>query len=121
MARVTVEDCLDKLDNQFKVVQVAAHRARQLELGMPAKVEDDGDKSTVIALREIAEGLVTEDVLNESLNEFNDLDSELSHLLRADEPGPTIDDSLADGEQDEAPPAVGDDLQNSATQQPSEG
>ncbi len=117
MARVTVEDCLEKLGNQFKVVQVAGHRARQLEIGMPAKVEENGDKSTVIALREIAEGLVTEEVLDEPINEFEDLDSELSHLLRADEPGATIDDALPD---DEASLEAGDDPQDGATRQPSE-
>ena len=122
MARVTVEDCLDKLGNQFKVVQVAGHRARQLEIGMPAKVAENDDKSTVIALREIAEGLITEEVLDEPINEVSELDSELSQLLRADErPGPTIDDSPPDDEDDdEAAPAPGGDLQDGVTPQPSE-
>ena len=102
MARITVEDCLEKLGNQFEVVQVAAHRARQLEIGMPAKVPEDGDRSTVIALREIAEGFITKEVLDEPINEFKDADSELSHLLRAGEPGPTIGDPLPDDETDEA-------------------
>ena len=101
MARITVEDCLEKLGNQFEVVQVAAHRARQLEIGMPAKVPEDGDRSTVIALREIAEGLITKEVLDEPINEFKDADSELSHLLRAGEPGPTIGDPLPDDETDD--------------------
>ncbi len=90
MARVTVEDCLDKLGNHFKVVQVAGHRARQLEIGSAPKVEPDGDKSTVIALREIAGGLITEEVLDEPVIDSADLDSELSQLFTKVEPGPMM-------------------------------
>lgn len=57
MARVTVEDCLEKVENRFALVLLAAERAHQLEMGLsdPA-VPEDNDKPTVIALREIAEG-----------------------------------------------------------------
>lgn len=65
MARITVEDCLEKVDNRFQLVLVATKRARQLTLGTAPLVEDDGDKPTVIALREIAAGLVTEELLDE--------------------------------------------------------
>ncbi len=58
MARVTVEDCLKMVDNRFALVLLAAKRARQVEMGSPPLVDDMGDKPTVIALREIAEGLI---------------------------------------------------------------
>lgn len=60
MARVTVEDCLDNVDNRFELVMVASKRARQLTIGgKDPKVAWENDKPTVVALREIAEGLVT--------------------------------------------------------------
>lgn len=65
MARITVEDCLDNVDNRFQLVLVATRRARQLALGSEPLVETENDKPTVLALREIADGLVTRDILNE--------------------------------------------------------
>ena len=59
MARLTVEDCLDHVDNRFELVLVAAKRARQLSMGAEPLVELENDKPTVLALREIAEGLVS--------------------------------------------------------------
>ena len=71
MARITVEDCLDHVDNRFSLVMVAAKRARQLSVyGKPPMVEVDGDKPTVIALREIAEGLVTQQYLDTVEHDF---------------------------------------------------
>jgi len=55
MARVTVEDCIDKIPNRFELLLIAAHRARMLGSGALATVEPDNDKNPVIALREIAE------------------------------------------------------------------
>lgn len=55
MARVTVEDCVDKVPNRFELVMLAAHRAREIQSGSPATVERDNDKNPVVALREIAE------------------------------------------------------------------
>jgi len=66
MARVTVEDCLDNVDNRFQLVLVATKRARQIANGSEAMVSLDKDKPTVIALREIAEGFVTRDILDEA-------------------------------------------------------
>lgn len=64
MARITVEDCLDKVDNRFQLVMMAAQRARQLQNGVKSPlVSEDNDKPTVIALREIAEGLVDRSIL----------------------------------------------------------
>ncbi len=66
MARVTVEDCLDNLDNRFELVMVASRRARQLAVGgKDAQVEWENDKPTVVALREIAEGFVDRTILDE--------------------------------------------------------
>lgn len=65
MARITVEDCLDNVDNRFQLVLVATRRARQLSLGADPLVEIENDKPTVVALREIADGLVTRDILDE--------------------------------------------------------
>lgn len=66
MARVTVEDCLDKIPNQFDLTLVAAKRARQLARGAEAKLPWGNHKSTVLSLREIAEGHTTRAVLDEA-------------------------------------------------------
>jgi DNA-directed RNA polymerase subunit omega len=66
MARVTVEDCVDKVPNRFELVMLAAHRARALASGSPLTVDRDNDKNPVVALREIAEETLTADQLRES-------------------------------------------------------
>lgn len=60
MARITVEDCLENVDNRFELVLLAARRARQISKGADALVPEDNDKPTVIALREIADNLITD-------------------------------------------------------------
>ena len=67
MARVTVEDCVDKVPNRFDLVMLAAHRAKELATGAPLTVDRDNDKNPVVALREIAEETLTPDDLEESL------------------------------------------------------
>lgn len=69
MARVTVEDCLNNVDNRFQLVLVATKRARQISLGAEPFLEEENDKPTVLALREIAEGLVTRDILDDAIEE----------------------------------------------------
>lgn len=69
MARVTVEDCLGKVDNRFQLVLVATKRARQLAKGAQPFVEWENDKPTVVALREIAEDFVTPGILDETSEE----------------------------------------------------
>jgi len=65
MARITVEDCLDHVDNRFELVMVATRRARQMRrFGVEPMLPEENDKPTVIALREIAAGLVSEEVLD---------------------------------------------------------
>lgn len=66
MARVTVEDCVDKVPNRFELVMLAAHRARSLAAGVPLTIERDNDKNPVVALREIADETLTADQLRES-------------------------------------------------------
>lgn len=106
MARITVEDCLDKIDNRFKLIMVASKRARQIASGSEPLVGWENDKPTVVALREVADGLITEEYLNEvpaasseelfneELEEANDaataalhaeIGQELSQLLEASE------------------------------------
>lgn len=65
MARVTVSDCLDHIDNRFQLVLVAAKRTRQLMDGAESTLEWENDKPTVMALREIAEGLIDEGILDQ--------------------------------------------------------
>ena len=64
MARLTVEDCLENVENRFELVRIASKRARQLAMGADALVSIDNDKPTVLALREIAENLVNDEMLN---------------------------------------------------------
>ena len=63
MARVTVEDCIDIEPNRFNLIVMAAQRARQIANGADALIDEETDKPTVIALREIAEGLITPELL----------------------------------------------------------
>ena len=66
MARVTVEDSLAQVNNRFDLVLIASKRARNISMGAEPLLSDDNDKPTVIALREIAEGLVGEEILKEA-------------------------------------------------------
>ncbi|HEY6917749.1 MAG TPA: DNA-directed RNA polymerase subunit omega [Tabrizicola sp.] len=69
MARVTVEDCVDKVPNRFELVMLAAHRAREIASGSPATVDRDNDKNPVVALREIADETQQAEVLRERMIE----------------------------------------------------
>lgn len=73
MARITVEDCADTIPNMFQLVLVAAKRARQLANGAEPMVEWENDKPTVVALREVAEGYITESILEERDQPVEDL------------------------------------------------
>ena len=66
MARITVEDCLDKINSQYDLVMLAKERTTQLDAGDPALVPEDNDKNTVIALREIGEGKISIKALEDS-------------------------------------------------------
>jgi DNA-directed RNA polymerase subunit omega len=67
MARVTVEDCVDKVDNRFELVLLASHRARLISSGAPLTIDRDRDKNPVVALREIADETIAPDDLKEQL------------------------------------------------------
>jgi DNA-directed RNA polymerase subunit omega len=82
MARVTVEDCIDKVDNRFELVLLASHRARMISSGSPIRVDRDNDKNPVVALREIAD----EEVIPEDLKE--ELIHSLQKFVEVDEPEP---------------------------------
>lgn len=75
MARLTVEDCLDHVDNRFELVLVAAKRARQLSMGAEPLVELENDKPTVLALREIAENKINKSVLEEEVIPQDDIEA----------------------------------------------
>ena len=83
MARITVEDCLDKVDNRFEVVMVSSKRARQIQIeGKDPMVSVDNDKPTVIALREIADGLVTNEILVEKPSvELEEVEEEMAEAV----------------------------------------
>jgi len=92
MARITVEDCLEQVENRFHLVRVASKRARQLMNGKEPTLNWDNDKATVVALREIAAGNITEDMLieklivneDEGIFDQSEIDEEIGILLNTD-------------------------------------
>jgi len=97
VARITVEDCLQRIDNMFDLVLVAAKRARRLANGAEPLVELENDKPTVIALREIADGLVDRDILDDTdIPESDLLTSEEAEQFLAGAPMNLADDPTAD-------------------------
>jgi len=77
MARITVEDCLNYVDNRFELVMVGSKRARQIAVdGRPPLIDVENDKPTVIALREIEQGLINSDVLKEIDRDYEIVESE---------------------------------------------
>jgi len=80
MARVTVEDCIDKMENRFELVLVAAHRARTIAKGSPITVESENDKNPVVALREIAARTISPGDMREGLIHS------IQHNVEIDEP-----------------------------------
>jgi len=78
MARITVEDCLANVDNRFQLVLIASKRARQIALGAEPRLPLENDKPTVVALREIADGMTDVSVLDEVISEENDAESQIS-------------------------------------------
>ncbi len=100
MARVTVEDCVDKVPNRFELVMLAAHRAREISAGGPITVNRDNDKNPVVSLREIAEETQQADDLRERMIEANQTQIEvdepeedsMSLLMGAEQDKPVEDD-----------------------------
>lgn len=93
MARVTVEDCIDKVDNRFELVLLAGHRARMISSGSPITIDRDNDKNPVVALREIADETVSPEDLKE------DLIHSLQKYTEVDEPEPETVPMIASSEQ----------------------
>lgn len=87
MARVTVEDCLEHVDNRFDLVLLATKRARQLVNGVDPLVPWENDKPTVVALREIAEGLVDDEVVNPKVVEADMASIEESFMAETEAQG----------------------------------
>ena len=85
MARVTVEDCVDKVSNRFELVLLAAHRARSISSGAPISIDRDNDKNPVVALREIAEETIELGKIEQDL---------VKSLSRAPEPEPADEEVL---------------------------
>ena len=83
MARLTVEDCLEHVDNRFELVLVASRRARQIAMGADPLVPLDNDKPTVLALREIAENLINSDTVEEEVTLQDDLEALIEGELQA--------------------------------------
>ncbi len=100
MARVTVEDCIDKIENRFDLVLLAAHRARNISSGQPILVDRDRDKNPVVALREIAESALAPEDLSE------DFIHSLQRHVEVDEPETEAAPALM--------PAVGGDIEGEA-------
>ena len=105
MARVTVEDCIEKIPNRFDLVLAAAQRARQISTGNPLTIDRDNDKNPVVALREIADETIDPDKLRDDIvnglqkltnNEF--VENEEDEILEDNrlEDNYTIDDELSE-------------------------
>ncbi len=94
MARVTVEDCIEKIENRFDLVLMAAHRARMISAGSSITIDRDNDKNPVVALREIGDGAISPEDLRE------DLIHSLQKYVEVDEPeanaAPLLDAGDAD-------------------------
>ena len=103
MARVTVEDCIDKVPNRFDLVMLAAHRAREISSGSEITVDRDNDKNPVVSLREIADETQTADELRERLIESNQTQIEVDEpeedamaLLMGAEADKPVEDDLSE-------------------------
>ena len=102
MARVTVEDCIDKVENRFELVLLASHRARMISSGQQITIDRDNDKNTVVALREIAdETLAPEDLkedLIHSLQKHVEVDEPEAEVVPALTPAAASDVGGVDGD-----------------------
>jgi len=99
MARVTVEDCVDKVENRFELVLLASHRARMISSGAPLTVVRDNDKNPVVALREIADQTIAPEDLKE------DLIHSLQKYVEVDEPEAEPVPMLAPTDAEAPPPS----------------
>ena len=103
MARVTVEDCVDKVPNRFELVMLASHRAREIATGSPLTVDRDNDKNPVVSLREIADETQSAEELRERMIQANQTQIEVDEpeedamaLLMGAESDKPVDDDLSE-------------------------
>ncbi|MBT3198174.1 MAG: DNA-directed RNA polymerase subunit omega [Gammaproteobacteria bacterium] len=102
MARITVEDCLDKIDNRFDMTLIAAERARQIAMGADPLVPFDNDKPTVIALREISAGVMSREILDQINSATREIDAQLAAADSAIAEGSEEEGSAAEPPKEEA-------------------
>ena len=123
MARVTVEDCIEKVKNRFELIIAASQRAREISNGVQIEVDKDNDKNTVISLREIGDGAITYDdlkerylkslqkvVVNNDEDEENDIEEEFSSYLKQDDTDPNLNPNNFFKNTEDAFQDVSDDL-----------
>jgi DNA-directed RNA polymerase subunit omega len=109
MARVTVEDCLENVDNRFQLVLVATKRARQLASGTEPFVPWENDKPTIVALREIADGLITPAILDEPVKtNLEALEEFVSGEITPDAEAEAVDESTPAADDEQPPRADAD-------------
>ncbi|RMH22375.1 MAG: DNA-directed RNA polymerase subunit omega [Gammaproteobacteria bacterium] len=105
MARVTIEDCIKTIPNQFTLVEAAAKRARQIAAGQAPLVEENNDKPTVIALREIAAGLIDESILDETPETDNAAEELFATTTEQEKAETDAIDTEPDSSETTAPPS----------------
>jgi DNA-directed RNA polymerase subunit omega len=110
MARVTVEDCVDKVENRFELILLAGHRARMISSGAPLTVDRDRDKNPVVALREVADQTISPEDLREQLIhsmqryvEVDEPEAETVPMLNAPQAGEAGVEATGGGDDAEVP------------------
>ncbi len=98
MARVTVEDCIDKVENRFELVLLAGHRSRMISNGSPLTIDRDNDKNPIVALREIADETVSPEDLSEdlihSMQKYVEVDEPEPEMETIEAGAPTVDEEM---------------------------
>ena len=130
MARITVEDCLEQVENRFHLVRVASKRARQIMNGKEPTLNWDNDKATVLALREIAAGNITEEMLDEkpvvnddeAVFDQSEIDEEIGNLLSEGEGNSEGDNPLNASSEEEslAPDSLEENSEDADREEPEE-
>ena len=130
MARITVEDCLEQVENRFHLVRVASKRARQIMNGKEPTLNWDNDKATVLALREIAAGNITEEMLDEkpvvnddeAVFDQSEIDEEIGNLLSEGEGNSEGDNPLNASSEEEslAPDSLEENSADADSEEPEE-
>ena len=128
MARITVEDCLEKVENRFHLVRVASKRARQIMNGKEPTLNWDNDKATVLALREIAAGNITEEMLDEkpvvnndeAIFDQSEIDEEIGNLLSEGDSEGENQLDMSSEEESSATDSLGENSADNNSEEPKE-